>query len=101
MTNMITIDCQTCPGRERYCGDCFVPVLGRMWLDAPTVPPRGEPVRGLDSDRILAGLDEPTELDARERSAVDVFLRAGLVDHREADMARAEVTTAGRGYAVG
>lgn len=30
-----TIDCDSCPVRGRHCGDCFVPVLARLWLDTP------------------------------------------------------------------
>ncbi|MDO5741087.1 MAG: hypothetical protein Q4P07_13170, partial [Ornithinimicrobium sp.] len=31
-----TIDCDSCPARGRLCGDCFVPVLGKIWLETPT-----------------------------------------------------------------
>ncbi|ANS78213.1 hypothetical protein SGUI_0817 [Serinicoccus hydrothermalis] len=90
------IDCETCPVRGRHCGDCFVPVLGRIWLQTPTatapeegaaaaartadpgavpaVPERGERVAALDSD---------------ELAAVGAFVRAGLVAPEEAAATRA------------
>lgn len=74
-----TIDCQTCPVRGRHCGDCFVPVLGRLWLGAPEPP--------------------PTALTDDELAAVAAFVRAGLVHPDEAASARAELTPAS-GYAV-
>lgn len=90
-----TIDCRTCPVRGRLCGDCFVPVLGRAWLqdpaprpvDAPhpaglSPAPEGEPpTRGL-------------ALDSDELAAVSAFVRAGLVHPEEAERARAELTGA-------
>lgn len=80
-----TIDCDTCPVRGRHCGDCFVPVLGRVWLDGPesrdevrTAPPE-------DAEDLLLGLP----LDTDELAAVSAFVRAGLVHPDEADRARA------------
>jgi hypothetical protein len=94
-----TIDCQTCPVRGRHCGDCFVPVLGQIWLDAPRLP--------APADEVGAGADEhegPTTLglalDTDELAAVSAFVRAGLVQPEEAARARATVT-AGSRYAVG
>lgn len=91
-----TIDCQTCPVRGRHCGDCFVPVLGRLWLEDPR--PRAEPDAGpVHHERGQAPAGVP--LDSDELAAVSAFVRAGLVDPAEAAAARAEVTAAGR-YAV-
>ncbi|WP_134772901.1 hypothetical protein [Ornithinimicrobium flavum] len=109
MTTTFTIDCQTCPARGRMCGDCFVPVLGRTWLQPPTLRDDGrgegperhphaelhphaeheaqaEPAPGLP--------DLPTApLDTDELAAVSAFVRAGLVDPAEAAGVRARVTT--------
>ena len=97
MTTTFTIDCQTCPARGRMCGDCFVPVLGRTWLQPPTLRddgrgegperhPHAEPAPGLP--------DLPTApLDTDELAAVSAFVRAGLVDPAEAAGVRARVTT--------
>lgn len=77
-TTTFTIDCETCPVRGRMCGDCFVPVLGRVWLQDPEVRSPEQPARApLDSD---------------ELAAVSAFVRAGLVDPAEAEAARAELT---------
>lgn len=72
-----TIDCQTCPVRGTHCGDCFVPVLARIWLEEPA--PRAEPVAG------------GAPLDEAELAAVNAFVRAGLVPPGEAAAARATV----------
>ncbi|MGL5929949.1 MAG: hypothetical protein ACRCY8_13525 [Dermatophilaceae bacterium] len=64
----MTVDCRTCPVREVHCGECMVPVL--LELEAPEV--RGHP--GLDAD---------------ERRAVALLVRAGLVDAETASRARA------------
>lgn len=84
-TTTFTIDCETCPVRGRMCGDCFVPVLGRVWLQDPAV---GEP-RPADP-----GPEAPTRmpLDSDELAAVGAFVRAGLVEPEEAAAARAELT---------
>lgn len=89
-----TIDCDTCPGRGRLCGDCFVPVLGRVWLQDPPVRPTDAP--GAERpDGSLGSGTEPARgapLDTEELAAVNAFVRAGLVDPDEAAAARAELT---------
>lgn len=70
-TTTFTIDCETCPARDRMCGDCFVPVLGRAWLQEP-------------------GLREQ-QLDSDELAAVGAFVRAGLVDQEQAARAQVEL----------
>lgn len=60
----VIIDCTTCPVRELHCGDCMVPAL----LEPPTA-------------------DLP--LDAAERSAVTLFVAAGLVAVEDAAGLRA------------
>lgn len=86
-----TIDCQTCPVRGRHCGDCFVPVLGAVWLQTPTVATRRAP-DGTDRQDVP---DSPTPagvgLDSDELAAVGAFVRAGLVTPQEASSARAEL----------
>ena len=92
-----TIDCQTCPVRGRHCGDCFVPVLGRLWLEDPA--PRADPDGAAEHEpgaAVLAG----APLDSDELAAVSAFVRAGLVTPQEASRARAELTATGR-YAAG
>lgn len=80
---MTTIDCQTCPVRGRMCGDCFVPVVARHWLSDPvpvhhrTGDPSPTPGGGV-------GLETGLELDDAEWEAVDVFVRAGLVNALDA-----------------
>ncbi|GAA1179791.1 hypothetical protein GCM10009584_22170 [Ornithinimicrobium humiphilum] len=97
-----TIDCQTCPVRGRHCGDCFVPVLGRLWLDEPRPrEDREEHRRAAAGDPAGPATDlGGAPLDAAELAAVEVFVRAGLVDPQEAAGARAQVELDGR-YAVG
>ncbi|GAA1895447.1 hypothetical protein [Lapillicoccus jejuensis] len=56
----LVIDCDTCPVRHVRCDECVVTALG---------PP---PAAGLAPDEL--------PLDDAERRAVDVFVRAGLVD---------------------
>ncbi|WP_130013316.1 hypothetical protein [Serinicoccus sediminis] len=97
------IDCQTCPVRGRHCGDCFVPVLGRLWLDdlapaprqAPEPQGRQVPPGGHDPEPRRAGAD----LDSDELAAVSAFVRAGLVTRQEALATRAEVTPSRRAAA--
>lgn len=97
-TSTITIDCQTCPVRGRMCGDCFVPVLGRAWLQDPE--PRSRPGRAeADARRAVgpqagpqAGPGARVPLDTDELAAVSAFVRAGLVDPVEAEAARAVLT---------
>lgn len=76
---MTTIDCQTCPVRDRHCGDCFVPVLGRLWLEDELSRPAA---------------DGSVPLDDAEQSAVQAFVRSGLVSPDEAWGLRATRTTA-------
>lgn len=63
------IDCQTCPVRERMCGDCMV---AHLFTLAPPKPasPRLEPA---------------------EQAALDMFVTLGLVDR--ADLADVVVET--------
>ena len=67
----MVIDCQTCPVRHVHCDDCIVTALGpapaRPLVDAPRHPH-----------------DDELPLDAAERRAVGVFVRAGLVDPEHA-----------------
>ncbi len=83
---MITIDCQTCPVRGRMCGDCFVPVLGRSWLDEPRVlaaqAPQDQAELGPIEDLFAERPGLP--LDAAERAAVQVFVRQGMVGPAQA-----------------
>lgn len=100
-----TIDCETCPVRGRHCGDCFVPVLGRLWLGTPTQRPTGghagAPTDGVADDGDDGSVRPATvALDTDELAAVSAFVRAGLVEPGEAAGARAELTPVG-GYAVG
>lgn len=97
MTTTFTIDCQTCPARGRMCGDCFVPVLARTWLQPPTLRDDDGPVgtqtgpHPEPEPELSAGRTAP--LDTDELAAVSAFVRAGLVDPGEAALARAEVST--------
>ncbi|WP_281964498.1 hypothetical protein [Serinicoccus marinus] len=91
------IDCETCPVRGRHCGDCFVPVLGRIWLQTPEVVPEQAPAprRSSPPSPDVAPGTEVWEgsagLDSDELAAVGAFVRAGLVTPQEADAARAVV----------
>lgn len=87
-----TIDCDTCPVRGRHCGDCFVPVLGRLWLEDPA-PRRDERAGAAPGpEEPLAGLP----LDSDELTAVSALVRAGLVQPEEAARARARATDSRR-----
>lgn len=97
-TTAITIDCETCPGRGRLCGDCFVPVLGRIWLETPTR--RDPPASTSSRPHPEAPAPGSVGLDSEELSAVGAFVRAGLVQPEEADRARATLTK-GASYAAG
>lgn len=66
------IDCQTCPVRERMCGDCMVAHLFTL------EPPRRLPA------------EAPT-LDRSERAALDMFVTLGLVDRVDLDDVRIDV----------
>jgi hypothetical protein len=83
---MTTIDCQTCPVRGRMCGDCFVPVVARQWLSDPS--PRPTRATGPPPHQEESGM----ELDDAEWEAVDVFVRAGLVNALDAAGATATRT---------
>lgn len=106
-TTTFTIDCDTCPGRGRLCGDCFVPVLGKIWLQEPSVR-RADPSTtgttnatdaperpGDPRTRDLV-LSQGVALDSDELDAVSAFVRAGLVDPDEAVRARAQLTGSAR-----
>lgn len=115
MTTTFTIDCQTCPARGRLCGDCFVPVLGRSWLQPPAVTPRdsreartGPPAaqephekdgRGPEALLGTPGALPRAPLDTDELAAVSAFVRAGLVSPDEAASAHAELTAGARSAA--
>lgn len=96
---MTIIDCYTCPVRGRHCGDCIVPVVARQWLPepaaaAPVAPPtRGasEHARGVQPPRDRPG-DAEVELQDAEWDAVEVFVRAGMVNTLDAAGARAVLT---------
>lgn len=81
-----TIDCDTCPVRGRHCGDCFVPVLGRLWLEDPAPREQARRAVGPGPDEPLPGMP----LDSDELAAVSAFVRAGLVHPEEAARARAQ-----------
>lgn len=104
--SVAVIDCETCPVRGRHCGDCFVPVLGRIWLETPTRAAEPSPRPGADRAE-RAGQAAPgdpgpgvpvdpddassADLDSDELAAVSAFVRAGLVAPQEARAARAHV----------
>ena len=104
-TTTFTIDCDTCPGRGRLCGDCFVPVLGKVWLQDPPVRRAGVPATddssaGQEGSRPDTQLPRGVALDSDELAAVSAFVRAGLVDPDEAAQARAQLTGSAR-FAAG
>ncbi len=99
------IDCQTCPVRGTHCAECMVPVVARQWLADPGVGPRNGVGRDRRSTRAAGGpmagghrgagyekdvgLDDvgaddvdadEGELDDAEWEAVDVFVRAGMIN---------------------
>lgn len=84
-TTTTTIDCDTCPARGRLCGDCFVPVLGRIWLGGPQPREQGRPTPDQDAGDLRPVLP----LDSDELAAVSAFVRAGLVHPDEAARATA------------
>lgn len=105
-SSVAVIDCETCPVRGRHCGDCFVPVLGRIWLETPTrasapatpsaeaeLPERTGAERADPRHGAPVGpeSEEYAGLDSDELAAVSAFVRAGLVAPREAQAARAHV----------
>ncbi len=94
---MTVIDCYTCPVRGRHCGDCIVPVVARQWLPEPaaaapvTRTTGGAPEhrsRGVHPPRDPPG-DADVELQDAEWDAVEVFVRAGMVNTLDAADARA------------
>ncbi len=94
-TTPMVIDCQSCPVREIHCADCMVTALGRVHpLDAQ---PLDAPLPGRPTLLPEPGLP----LDAAERRAVDVFVRAGLVDAGSTGSLRARGEPWGEVRAVG
>ncbi|WP_151524104.1 hypothetical protein [Serinicoccus kebangsaanensis] len=89
------IDCETCPVRGRHCGDCFVPVLGRIWLQDPVRSAPAEPGTRSEPEAehrpVGPEEDVTAALDSDELAAVSAFVRAGLVAPEDADAARAVV----------
>ncbi len=80
-TTPMVVDCGTCPVRESRCDDCIVTVLGAL------------PLVSLDGTRL--------PLDAGERRAVEVFVRAGMVTSAEAGAVSARREPWGGVRAVG
>lgn len=80
----VTIDCESCPVRGRHCGDCIVPVLGRVWLADPQ--PVSQPVPQPQERAATLSLD------FEETEALESFVRAGLVSRAEASRVRAHST---------
>jgi hypothetical protein len=67
------IECDACAVRGLECGDCVVTVL----LGAP--PARGILTTEVDETVGLIDRVEPVDLDAREREAIAVLARHGLI----------------------
>jgi hypothetical protein len=88
---MTTIDCDTCPVRGRHCGDCVVPVLGRIWMAEEVRAGRS----GVDQ-QVQPDPGQPLPLDRAEMTAVGAFVRAGLLSPRAAESVRAEAVGAPR-----
>jgi len=86
----MVIDCQTCPVRHVRCDDCLVTALG----PAPARPLSDVSVRRPREDDELP-------LDAAERRAVGMFVRAGLVDPEHAALLTARRERHPRVRAVG
>lgn len=86
----VTIDCESCPVRGRHCGDCIVPVLGRVWLADPR--PDDRPRAAPPSPAAPAGRPAALPLDFEETEALESFVRAGLVSRSEAGRVRAQST---------
>ena len=104
-TTPMVIDCQSCPVRETHCGDCMVTALGRVQpLDVQPHDVHPHDVHPLDAPLLGSPtlLSEPgLPLDAAERRAVDVFVRAGLVDAGSTGSLRARGEPWGEVRAVG
>lgn len=102
------IDCQTCPVRGTRCTGCMVPVVAQQWLTTPRVGPPVQPgghrgalraqTRGDDA---VDEHDLEDELDDAEWEAVDVFVRAGMVNTLAAAGSTALVAAAGTWSRVG
>ncbi|WP_298746052.1 hypothetical protein [uncultured Serinicoccus sp.] len=98
------IDCHTCPVRGHHCGDCFVPVLGRVWLEDPAPSSASEPRAAPGAPESPGGQDPAPQhgsgrLDSDELAAVGAFVRAGLVTRDEARGARAVLSPSRRAAA--
>ncbi len=89
-TTRMVIDCQSCPVREIRCDDCMVTALGSgRPLEVPLLGIRALiPASALPLDSALP-LQAALPLDAAERRAVDMFVRAGLVEEGVAETLRA------------
>lgn len=85
------IDCQTCPVRGTHCAECMVPVVARQWL--------GDPGRAPHHDH--GSLADEGELDDAEWEAVDVFVRAGMINTLVAAGTTATVAARGAWSRVG
>lgn len=81
----LTIDCESCPVRGRHCGDCFVPVLAKAWLEEPRTRPQTAPEQQVRSVTM--------PLDFEETEAVEAFVRAGLISRADAQGVRAQSST--------
>lgn len=92
---MTTIDCDTCPVRGRHCGDCFVPVLGRIWMAEEVTGRRRGAAAGAAAPPERPVLDGPGPLDRAEMTAVGTLVRAGLLSPRAAEGLRAVPEGAG------
>ncbi len=93
----MVIDCQTCPVRHVRCDDCIVTALGQT-SSLPLVSIRRPGERDGDQG---AAPEYELPLDAPERRAVDVFVRAGLVDAQHAATLTARRESSGGVRAVG
>lgn len=92
---MTIIDCYTCPVRGRHCGDCVVPVVARQWLPEPgttsaTTHAGAAPAGAPAGAATPAGHHD--ELQDAEWDAVEVFVRAGMINTLDAADAWAVVS---------
>lgn len=108
----MVIDCETCPVRHVRCDDCMVTALGQT-SSLPSASmvslgtmvglghrPPGPEMPG-EIDGYAAAGDEELPLDAAERRAVGLFVRAGLVAPQEAAGLTARRESNGRARAAG
>jgi hypothetical protein len=85
----------------------MVPVVAQQWLADPQAGPPGSPPRhrgappGLPRGTRAAADDEEDELDDAEWEAVDVFVRAGMVNTLDAAWSTARVAAGGAWSRVG